>query len=46
MNEDMKILREINLEAERYGGPICLDSFWAKLRQNTTVRENSSHLLV
>jgi hypothetical protein len=29
-----------------YGGPKSLDSFGSKLRQNTTIRENSSYLLI
>ena len=31
---------------DQYGGPKSQDSFWPKIRQNTTIRENSSHLLV
>jgi len=29
-----------------YGGPKSQDSFGLKIRQNTTVREDSSYLLV
>src|SRR6266849_6436747 len=27
-----------------YGGTVCQDSFWAKIRQNSTVRETHSSL--
>ena len=32
--------------AENYGGPKSQDSFWSNIRQNTTIREYSYHLLV
>jgi adenine-specific DNA-methyltransferase len=34
------------MKKKNYGGPICLDSFGSKIRQNTSIRENSSYLLV
>ena len=39
-------LEQLKTPPPSYGGPKSLDSFWSKIRQNTTIRENSFYLLV
>jgi transcriptional regulator with XRE-family HTH domain len=44
-----KLASELGMDRDElleyiYGGTVCQDSFWAKIRQNSTVRETHSYL--